>query len=450
MRRASSSFGRVWRFPTSGNYSLRPCSRPLSFTKSSYHVFNSASSPPPSTTNFLMTKGWLLGGVGALGVIGLGVHFYFSSNLAVDDTLLPAKDKNNTQPERIPANTPSQHDSPPSASLDKVNLPVESAQLTFAPNVPPPITRHTPAIVQANFTVLNKRLPVDPIYKYDWWTFNGQVPGPMIRARVGDVLEVTLTNKDESGMLHNIDFHAVIGPGGGAALLTPDTDQTKAARFRLAHPGIFIYHCSVEPIAVHISNGMFGLILVEPEGGLPPVDREFYVMQSEVYTSDEPMEGTRDVKELSLENALISNPQYVVFNGRADSMLPLDSTMTTEESAHGPLEVKTSDTVRIFFGNAGPNLFSACHIIGAILNVWRDGDVLSPPVTLQTTTVAPGSAAVLEFRPTVPGTYTLVDHAIIRTEKGAVAHINADGPLRPDLYFSEERPQPCPECKIHV
>jgi FtsP/CotA-like multicopper oxidase with cupredoxin domain len=165
---------------------------------------------------------------------------------------------------------------------------VEEAVLTFAPEVPPPITRNYPVKLKvdmdvqvqppSSFSSLSKvrELSIDGIHDYEFWTFNGGVPGPFIRAREGDVIEVSLTNNDASGMLHNVDFHAVSGPGGGAVVTTTDSNTTKQAYFRLDYPGLFIYHCAVAPVPVHMANGMYGLILVEPKAGLPKYVRKFW------------------------------------------------------------------------------------------------------------------------------------------------------------------------------
>jgi len=141
----------------------------------------------------------------------------------------------------------------------------ETAVLTHAPNVPPPITRRHPVRLAVNLDTTSELLPVSNTHKYEMWTFNGHTPGPFVRARVGDVLEVRFTNKDKNGLAHNIDFHAVTGPGGGAPALYAEENQTRVGTFALVHPGLFVYHCSAEPVASHIANGMFGLILVEPE-----------------------------------------------------------------------------------------------------------------------------------------------------------------------------------------
>jgi copper-containing nitrite reductase len=321
------------------------------------------------------------------------------------------------------------------------DFPVVTAELTVPPNVPQPISRKYPVHLIVDMSVLIQQMSIDGSYDYEFWTYNGSVPGPFIRARVGDVMEVKLTNKDESGMLHNIDFHAVTGPGGGAAVLTtgpPPFTPVKTAMFRLMAPGLFLYHCSVTPVGVHISNGMFGLILVEPEEGLPPVDKEFYVVQSEIY-ADEPEPGSR-LLPLSEERGYRSDPSYVVFNGKVGSL--------TEERT---LQARTNEKIRLFFGNAGPNLVSSFHIIGMIFDkVYREGDLISPPArNLQTTVVPAGGAVIIEFSSPVPGTYTLTDHSIFRIEKGCVGFLNLTGEPRDDIYFSKEAPQNCPSCKHH-
>lgn len=319
-------------------------------------------------------------------------------------------------------------------------LPEEKAVLTFAPEVPPPIKRKFPVKLRVDMDVQIKEMPIDELYKYEFWTFSGGVPGPFIRARVGDTLEVHLKNNDPSGMLHNLDFHAVTGPGGGAPLLTVEKDEMKNANFKLLSPGLFIYHCAVNPVGAHVGNGMYGLILVEPEEGLPPVDKEFYVLQSEVYAGTEPSSKGSNVLPIDLDRAIAEQPNYVMFNGRVGSL--------TGENA---LKAKTNDRVRMFVGNAGPNLVSSFHVIGTIFDkVYREGDLVSPPARgLQTTLVPAGGATVVEIDLPVPGNFTIVDHSIWRIEKGCVGFLQVAGPPRPDLYDSALPPRNCPSCKIH-
>ncbi|KAJ4132299.1 hypothetical protein NW754_015114 [Fusarium falciforme] len=203
-------------------------------------------------------------------------------------------------------------------------LPKEVAVLTSAPNVPPPITRKHPVLLQVALTTTTKLAQLTSQYKYEQWTFNGTVPGPFIRARVGDVVELTLTNKDPAGNPHNIDCHAFTGPGGGAAVTTAEENESKTARFKLLYPGLYLYHCAAAPVPVHIANGMYGLMYVQPaEGDLPPVDKEYYVMQSEFY--HEPPEidddGRRsDTVEFSYPNGLREEPNVIAFNGSESAL----------------------------------------------------------------------------------------------------------------------------------
>lgn len=314
----------------------------------------------------------------------------------------------------------------------------EQAQLTYAPDVPPPIARHRPAIVEVHFESGRTLAPVNGTVKYEFWTFNGHTPGPFIRARVGDTLEVHMSNSDTNGMPHNCDFHAVTGPGGGAPVLTVVKGEQHISWFKLLHPGHFLYHCAAPPVMDHIANGMYGLILVEPERGLPKVDHEFYVMQSEIYTKDAPDDA--EVLVYSHENGLAEHPRFVVLNGRVGSL-----------TGKGVLKAKTGERIRIFFGNAGPNLISSFHLIGEIFDkVYREGDVLSPPArSVQTTLVPAGGATIVELGLEVPGTYTLLDHAIFRVEQGCVGYLNVEGQPRHDIYASDADAVRCKGCLVH-
>ncbi|KAM5359614.1 hypothetical protein ACJZ2D_014335 [Fusarium nematophilum] len=325
-----------------------------------------------------------------------------------------------------------------------LELPKELAILTNAPQVPPPITREHPALVQVPLVTTTKLAQLTSQYKYEQWTFNGTVPGPFIRARVGDVVELTLTNKDTAGNPHNIDCHAFTGPGGGAAVTTAEENETKTARFKLLYPGLYVYHCAAAPVPVHIANGMYGLIYVQDEKDLPPVDKEYYVMQSEWYHEPPEVddEGRRsEMVEFSYPNGLREEPQVVTFNGN-------ESALTRDK----PLKANVGDDVRIFFGNAGPNLTSSFHVIGShFKNVYRDGDVLSSPSrAIQTVSVPSGGSSIVDLKMAVPGTYTLVDHAIFRLDKGAVGFLNVSGPQNPGVYQSTQPPRPCVGCKLHA
>ena len=317
-------------------------------------------------------------------------------------------------------------------------LPVEEAKLTFAPEVPPPIARRSPALVTVHLEGGAKEMEITPGVKYKYWTFNGHVPGPFIRARVGDTMELHITNSDDSGMPHNVDFHAVTGPGGGAKVTTVVQGEERVAWFQLRHPGLFIYHCAAPPVMDHIANGMYGLILVEPAKGLPKADHEYYVLQSEFYTKDAADDAT--LLEFSHEHGVLEHPKFVVFNGHVGAL--------TNDNA---ITAKTGEKVRIFFGNIGPNLISSFHVIGEIFdNVYREGDLISPPAhSVQTTLVPAGGATAVEFGVEVPGDYTLVDHAIFRVEQGAVGFLKVTGEPRHDIFRSQDDAATCKGCLVH-
>jgi FtsP/CotA-like multicopper oxidase with cupredoxin domain len=198
-----------------------------------------------------------------------------------------------------------------------------------------------------------------------------------------------------------------------------------------------VYHCAVAPIPLHISHGMYGLLYVEPEGGLPIVDREYAVMQSEFYV-DPPEKGT-NLATTAYDLGLKEEAQVCVFNGREGAL--------TDK----PLKASVGDRVRLFVGNAGPNLSSAFHVIGGVFDaLYREGDVISPPARgIQTTTIPPGGAAIVEINAKVPGTLTLVDHALYRLDKGCVGFLQVVGDPQPDLYHSSDGPSYCVGCKIH-
>lgn len=285
-------------------------------------------------------------------------------------------------------------------------------------DVPPPISSRAATTVKVELVAQEVVGELDPATRttYRYWTFNGKVPGPMIRVRQGDVVEVTLRNDASSHMVHSIDFHAAIGPGGGATLSQVLPGKEKTFTFRATTPGLFVYHCGTPMIADHIANGMYGLILVEPAGGLPHVDHEYYVMQGEVYTSAP--NGKPGLQAFSEARLMQESPEYFVFNGAVGAL--------TKEH---PLHANTGDTVRIFFGNAGPNATSSPHVVGEIFT--RDyllGSLASPPANdVQTASVPPGGAAILELKAVTSGQFSLMDHAMARMTKGLMATLDVTG-----------------------
>lgn len=290
-------------------------------------------------------------------------------------------------------------------------------------DLPAPIRGRPPQFVTLELEAVELEGRLAEGSSYQYWTFNQQVPGPFLRVRVGDTVELTLKNRQASQVTHSIDLHAVTGPGGGSSVLSVTPGEQKTLTFKAIKPGIFVYHCATASIAHHIANGMYGLILVEPEGGLSRVDREFYVMQGELYTT-QPF-GSFGLHSFKQQKILDEAPEYVLLNGAVGAL-------TTEH----PLEAKVGETVRIFFGVGGPNLTSAFHIIGEHLDrVAPLGSLTSPDLTtVQTTVVPPGGATMVELKVEVPGTYLLVDHALARLERGLVGHLKVEGPENPELF----------------
>ncbi len=296
----------------------------------------------------------------------------------------------------------------------------ETATLTTAPNVPPPITRKGPATVKVNFEAKEYVGELDEGKKYHFWSFGGTVPGPMFRVRVGDTVEFHLKNPKSSSQPHNIDIHAVNGPGGGAAVNTVAPGETKIFKWKAQAAGLFIYHCAAGSIVDHISNGMYGLVLVEPEGGLAKVDKEYYVFESEFFTDED-----EKVMSFDIQKGLAEHPDYVVFNGRSGALM-----------GDNVLKAKVGDTVRIYFGNIGPNGISSFHIIGEIFDkVYTEG-ALNGTVNrgVQTTLVPSAGATIVEFKVEVPGAYTLVDHSIFRVAKGAIGQLVVEGKENPKIF----------------
>ncbi|HEY3247092.1 MAG TPA: copper-containing nitrite reductase [bacterium] len=290
-----------------------------------------------------------------------------------------------------------------------------TATLTPAPAVPPPV-RRGPANVLVRLETKEVRGVLADGVEYTFWTFNGTVPGPMIRVRVGDSVELRLKNNKDSKQIHSIDLHAVNGPGGGATLTQTAPGQETSFRFKALNPGLYVYHCASPHIPTHIANGMYGLILVEPASGLPAVDQEYYVMQGEFYTHG--AFGDKGLQAYASDKARMAQADYVVFNGRVGSLV-----------GSAALTGRVGQTVRIYIGNGGPNLVSSFHVIGEIFDrVYAESAIGSPPQTnVQTTLIPAGGAAMVEFKLDVPGTYLLVDHSIFRIDIGAAGQLKVEG-----------------------
>jgi nitrite reductase (NO-forming) len=300
------------------------------------------------------------------------------------------------------------------------------AVLTSPPHVPPPTGRKYPAKVIVDLEVVEKEMQISEGVSYTFWTFGGTVPGSFIRVRQGDTVEFHLKNHPGNKMPHNIDLHGVTGPGGGAASSFTAPGHESQFTFKALNEGIYVYHCATAPVGMHVANGMYGLILVEPPEGLPKVDHEYYVMQGDFYTTGKYRE--KGNQPFDMEKAIDERPTYVLFNG-AEGALTGDKAMTA----------KVGETVRIYVGNGGPNLVSSFHVIGAIFDQVRYEGGSNVQRNVQTTLIPAGGAAVVKFTAKVPGSYVLVDHSIFRAfNKGALAILKIDGPENKLVYSGKE------------
>lgn len=303
--------------------------------------------------------------------------------------------------------------------------PIE-AELTAAPAVPPPTGRKAPAKVVVHLEVREVVKPIAEGVDYTFWTFGGTVPGSFIRIRQGDTVEFHLQNHPDSKMPHNIDLHAVTGAGGGAASSFTAPGHDSQFTFKALNQGLYVYHCATAPVGMHIANGMYGLILVEPPEGLEPVDREYYVMQGDFYTVGKYRE--KGLQPFDMQKAIEENATYVLFNGAENSLV-----------GDNALSAKVGERVRLFVGNGGPNLVSSFHVIGEIFDrVYTEGGSRFQE-NVQTTLIPAGGAAIVEYKVEVPGSLVLVDHSIFRAfNKGALGLMKVTGDERKDIYSGKE------------
>lgn len=301
------------------------------------------------------------------------------------------------------------------AETPAAELPVIDAVTTHAPEVPPAIDRDHPARVRVKMETVEKTMKMDDGVEYHYWTFNGDVPGRMIRVREGDTVEVEFSNNPSSTVPHNVDFHAATGPGGGAEASFTAPGRTSTFSFKALQPGLYIYHCAVAPVGMHIANGMYGLILVEPKEGLPKVDKEFYIVQGDFYTKGK--KGAQGLQPFDMDKAIAEQPEYVVFNGHVGAI-----------AGDNALKAKAGETVRMYVGNGGPNLVSSFHVIGEIFDkVYVEGGKLINE-NVQSTLIPAGGAAIIEFKADIPGSYTVVDHSLFRAfNKGALGQLKVEG-----------------------
>jgi len=290
--------------------------------------------------------------------------------------------------------------------------------------VPAPIDRDHSEHISIDLEAVEVIGEVTDGTTFNYWTFNKQVPGPLIRVRVGDTVTVNLKNAMSSLHTHSVDFHATTGPGGGAKVLQVPPGETKSLTWKALAPGVYIYHCaSKHSVGAHNAHGQYGLIVVEPEEGYSKVDKEFYVVQGELYTRGNT--GDRGLVAFDSQAMLDERPNYVIFNGRVKSL-------------NGRMKASVGDTVRIFVGNAGVAKISSFHVIGEIFdNVHHEGGTLINH-NVQSTVVPAGGATIVEFDLEVPGDYILVDHSLARMDKGAWGVLSVDGEENHEIFKSHE------------
>ena len=300
-------------------------------------------------------------------------------------------------------------------------LPVIDAVMTHAPEVPPPVNRDHAALVKVKMETIEKTMKMADGVDYTYWTFNGDVPGQMIRVREGDTVEVEFSNNPNSTVPHNVDFHASTGTGGGAAATFTAPGRTSTFRWKALQSGLYIYHCAVAPVGMHIGNGMYGLVLVEPKEGLPKVDKEFYIVQGDFYTKGK--YGEPGLQPFDMDKAIREDADYVVFNGHVGAI-----------AGDNALKAKVGETVRMYVGNGGPNLVSSFHVIGEIFDkVYVEGGKLINE-NVQSTLIPAGGAAMIEFKVDIPGSFTIVDHSIFRAfNKGALGQLVVEGEDHPEI-----------------
>lgn len=327
------------------------------------------------------------------------------------------------------------------AKADLQPAPDGESNVAVAPAMPAPADRSDQAIVDVTFEVVENVSTIDPASgtKHDTWGYrlvegpDGVVvgtPGPVIRARVGDLLRFTIINPEGNQNPHNVDFHAVTGQGGGAEATTVAPGETRTIEARLLYPGFFMYHCAYGDVPAHIAHGMSGGILVDPQTPLPAVDHEWYMVQSEYYTTD------GDTRQLDRAAVTAENPTHVVFNGAVGAL--------TDDNA---LQMDVGERGRIYFVNAGLNLTSNFHPIGSHWDtVYPEAALLNAPLRgSQTTLVPAGGGTVVELEGQVPMTVVLVDHALARAfDKGAIGQITISGEDNTEI-FEEVAPAGAPD-----
>jgi nitrite reductase (NO-forming) len=332
--------------------------------------------------------------------------------------------------------------------------PYDQSKMDLKP-VPAKITseRHTGAYAQGSSLSMGAELkPLDPSpvktvrldtthtiieiapgVKFGAWTFGDQVPGPTIRARVGDRIKFSMTNRSDemmpgvqftaAPMMHSMDFHAaMVSPQDKYRSVAPG--QTIEFEFVVNYPGIFMFHCGTPMILEHIASGMYGALIVEPREGYPTkVDREYVLVQSEFYVKPDPQNRKIDGQTLHVldnDNLKKALPSYTVFNGSHNGLVKK------------PLPSKPGERVRLFVLNVGPSKTSSFHVVGTIFDrVWMEGNPDNQFRGMQTVLLGSSNSAIVEFVIPEAGQYIMVDHHFANASQGAIGLVDA-GPKKPE------------------
>lgn len=311
------------------------------------------------------------------------------------------------QPPSAPPSAVQQPQPTPPADVSHGEAPV-AATATPAPVDPhaPPLTRQR--LRHVRFEISHANVTIAPGVTYYAWTFGGTIPGPFLRVTQGDTVDFTLVNR--APQPHSIDFHAAeIAPSRYYVNINPG--DSLHYRFVARVPGVFMYHCGTAPVAMHIANGMYGALIVDPARPRPPAN-EVVLVQSEFYLT--PEGASASLRSLDWKRLLELSPDYVVFNGRA-----------AQYAAH-PIVVAPGEPIRLYVVNAGPNRISSFHVVGAIFaRVFDDGSLKRPLEGVQTVNVPVGGGMIFETRLREPGDYPFVTHAFADATKGAVGILRA-------------------------
>ncbi len=274
----------------------------------------------------------------------------------------------------------------------------------------------------------HKIVEIAPGVKFSAWTFGDQVPGPTVRARVGDRIRFTMTNRSDepapgvrltaAPMMHSMDFHAaMVSPQDKYHSIAPG--QTIEFEFTLNYPGIFMYHCGTPMILEHIASGMYGAVVVEPKEGYPTkADREYVIIQSEFYAKADPKAkiDKAPLYVLDSNRLRMSQPTHTVFNGTHNGMVK------------NPLPAKPGERVRLFVLNVGPSKTSSFHVVGTIFDkVWFEGNPRNEMHGMQTVLLGSSNSAIVEFLIPEKGSYIMVDHHFANASQGAIGLIDAGG-----------------------